>query len=191
MSVLSGPEIARLFNSRGSGGVPLLDIDPWNDKRLGPNSYDVALGDTLRCYRRGLAMRGGLSTRKENIADAIPIPSTGIRLEPGRLYLGHTVEAVHCEGLVPYIDGRSSMGRLGLSVHVTAGRGDDGFCGQFTLEITVVEPLTVFAGDLVGQLTFHTLVGERQPYRGRYQGQQGPTASRAHLPDERNPTTEA
>lgn len=103
-------------------------------------------------------------------------------LRPGFLYLGRTVERIRAEGFVPVIDGRSSAGRLGLFVHVTAGRGDDGFNGTFTLEIVVVEPLLVYPWphelSRLIQVSFIPVVGERSPYKGRYQSQEWTTASR-------------
>lgn len=195
MSVLTGPEIRRLVEYRsrlypgdvGLDNLPAIEIEPFIPNRLGPNSYDVALGDTLRVHRSN--RYGALDSRVENPTDLLPLHSGGLVLQPGRLYLGFTVERIRCEGLVPYIDGRSSFGRLGLSVHVTAGRGDDGWNGQLTLELTVVEPLRVYAGDLVAQVTFHTVEGERAPYRGRYRNSVGPVASRAHLADKRHTET--
>lgn len=190
MSVLTGPEIVdvigRTRRAQAACGsepplfLPRLDIEPFDPKLAGPNSYDVHLGDKLLVY--SLAGWGHLSTRIKPIVVPLMIPPDGIILEPGILYLGSTVERVACHGLVPWIDGRSSVGRLGISVHVTAGRGDDGFEGCFTLEITVVHPVRVYAGDRIAQLTLLTTTGERNPYHGRYAGADGPEASRFHLP---------
>ena len=112
------------------------------------------------------------------------IPKEGYVLYPGVLYLGCTVERTQCAGLVPWLDGRSSVGRLGLSIHVTAGRGDSGFgmadpegC-TWTLEMSVIQPLRIYAGVRIGQLTFMTLEGEQTSYDGRYTKQDGPVASR-------------
>jgi dCTP deaminase len=85
---------------------------------------------------------------------------------------------VGCAGLVPWLDGRSSVGRLGISVHSTAGRGDDGFFGRWTLEVSVVHPVRVYPGMKVGQVTFFDLRGERRPYRGKYQNQDAAVASK-------------
>lgn len=190
MSVLTGPEIIdRIERTRRAqaarGGdpplfVPRLDIEPFDPRLAGPNSYDVHLGDKLLVY--DLRGWGHLDTRQQPDAAPLFIHPEGIVLQPGTLYLGSTVERVSCHGLVPWIDGRSSVGRLGISVHVTAGRGDDGFEGCFTLEITVVHPVRVYAGDRIAQLTFLTTVGERNPYHGRYAGADGPEASKFHLP---------
>ncbi len=206
MSVLSGPEIVRILNRtrgfRSTGQeppLPQLDIDPFNPEFVGPNSVDVTLSDKLLVYGRWGENEGGdpepaahiwLDSRDDNPTTELTIPSEGIVLFPGNLYLGSTVEKTSCAGLVPWLDGRSSQGRLGIQVHMTAGRGDDGWgvpigC-SWTLEITVVYPTIVYPFVRIGQLTFFTLTGDRKPYSGKYKNQSGPTASRLHL-DKENP----
>lgn len=102
-------------------------------------------------------------------------------LRPGVLYLGRTWERTYCEGFVPQINGRSSLGRLGVFCHVTAGLGDDGFHGTWTLEFAVVEPVIIYPWphrlSRMFQITFAPIVGERKPYSGRYQGQIATTPS--------------
>lgn len=107
----------------------------------------------------------------------LTIPKAGLVLWPGVLYLGATLEYTESPGVAPKIDGRSSVGRLGKMIHVTAGFGDDNFCGDWTLEIVVVHPLRVYPGVPICQVAYSTLLGERQPYAGTYQGQRGPKAS--------------
>ena len=175
--ILSGLEIQRL-QSEPDEAVQRIRIDPFDPACCGPNSYDIHLGDTLVNYVRELGQV--LDPRKDNTTFAFQIAESGTVIFPGKLYLGHTIETIESHGLVPWIDGRSSVGRLGISVHVTAGRGDDGFAGQYTLEITCVEPVKLYAGMRIGQVTFMDLRGERSPYQGRYQGQTGPTSSRYH-----------
>lgn len=164
-----------------------IGITPFRDEHLGPNSYDVTLGPELLTYKlhdeRGY--RCDLDCRKPNPTARQSIPEHGVRLLPGVLYLGSTVEVVESLAHVPRLSGKSSLGRLGLAVHVTAGEGDVGFCGQWTLEMTVVHPLVVYAGMPVAQVTWSTLV--RPPSRrygdrpgSKYQGQSGPTPSEMH-----------
>jgi dCTP deaminase len=105
------------------------------------------------------------------------IPPHGMDLFPGVLYLGATVEYTESPALAPKIDGRSSVGRLGKMVHVTAGFGDDDFKGDWTLEIVVIGPLHVYPGVPICQIAYSTLEGERRPYEGQYQGQRGPKPS--------------
>ncbi len=211
MSVLSGPEIKRLVERTarlkkaarenntpwppGDEFCPLLEITPFTPEHVGPNSYDVRLGDRLLTYQ-GIGEYSEnyvvLDCRKDNPTVEHIIPDEGIVLEPGRLYLGSTVERTWCAGLTPWCDGRSSVGRLGMQIHMTAGRGDDGFGGHveggcaWTLEIAVVHPLRVYANMRVGQLTFFTLQGKRQAYTGKYTQQTNPTASRLWMDDKEN-----
>jgi dCTP deaminase len=108
--------------------------------------------------------------------------SQGLRLNPGIGYLMHTVERITTKKYVPVLDGKSSVGRLFMKVHETAGYGDPGFDGQYTLEVTVVQPLRVYPGMRIAQMRFHTIVGEvEKPYAGNYTGEgaRGPVGSRA------------
>lgn len=207
MSILTGPEIVRIVSrTRGfreagtTPPLPMIDIDPFDESRAGPNSYDVLLGNKLRVYTlytpaqlsmfMGLAdlsnCRTYLDVREANPTHEIEIPESGYLLQPGVLYLGHTVERTMTAGCVPWLDGRSSIGRLGIQIHATAGRGDDGFgCNDvggcsWTMEISVVHPVLVYPNLRIGQLTFFTIEGERLPYSGRYTKQDGPTASKLH-----------
>lgn len=129
-------------------------IDPFDEDRLGPNSYDVTLGDTLMVYRMSV-LRGVLDCAREHLVDEYAIPLNGAILNPGVLYLAATREYTRTDGYVPYLDGKSSIGRLGINIHCTAGRGDNGFAGHWTMEITVVHPVRVYAGMPIAQLTFH------------------------------------
>lgn len=125
-----------------------------------------------------------LTPHRENPTHILKMhPEKGLVLMPGVLYIASTVERTYTPKHVPYVDGRSSVGRLGISVHETAGRGDVGFNGRWTLEITCVHAVRVFAGMRIAQITFHEIVGPMQPYEGRYQDANGPQASRMHLPD--------
>jgi len=107
----------------------------------------------------------------------LDIPPGGLVLVPGKLYLGSTVEHTETYNLAPFIEGRSSVGRLGMTTHITAGFGDCFFKGSWTLEITVVEPLRVYAGVEVCQIGYSPLVGEATDYQGKYQGQREPKPS--------------
>jgi len=142
-------------------------VRPFDPKCLGTNSYDVHLAPTLRVYKsyesvaQVLGRKGidnevipdePLDTRVARETIDIVIPSEGYVLEPGELYLASTVEHTESHEHVPMLNGRSSTGRLGLSIHVTAGTGDVGFRGPWTMELTVVKRLRVHAGDPIGQL---------------------------------------
>jgi dCTP deaminase len=112
------------------------------------------------------------------------IGESGWVLRPGVGYLMHTAERVTTKRFVPVLDGKSSIGRLFVAVHVTAGYGDPGFDGQYTLEVVVTHPVIVYPGMRIAQMRFHTMVGEFMDYQlsGHYTGQasMGPVPSKAH-----------
>lgn len=120
-----------------------------------------------------------LDPKKENETQEIEIPEEGYVLLPGTLYLGTTVEYTETYGFVPNIDGRSTTGRLGIEVHRTAGFGDNGFKGKWTLEITVTHPVIVYPGMEIGQLYYETIDGDTSMmYDGKYQNQEGVQAAK-------------
>lgn len=154
-------------------------IEPFNIEQLNPNSYNLRLADKLKVYNVSKADRDYLDMRQDNPTDEIIIPPSGLVLEPNKLYIGSTVERTATEHFVPLIDGRSSGGRLGLSIHVCAGFGDIGFDGTWTLEITVTERLKIYPNAEIAQVNFETAFGSTgYKYRGRYYKQSGPTESR-------------
>ena len=120
-----------------------------------------------------------LDPKKDNETTDIEIPEEGYVLIPGILYLGETMEYTETYGLVPNIDGRSTTGRLGIEVHRTAGFGDIGFKGKWTLEITVTHPVIIYPGMEIGQLYYETIEGDASmSYSGKYQNQQGVQAAK-------------
>lgn len=167
--ILSGPEIRRLVELGGPDEHGrAIRITPYDRENAGPNSYDVTLSPELLVYSVGWG--GCLDMLHPNKTRPLTIPPSGLVIHPGRLYLGATVEEIEAHGCVPWVDGRSSLGRLGVQIHSTAGKGDDGWKGAMTFEISCVQPVRIYGNVLVGQVLFFTLVGERQPYKGRYQG---------------------
>ncbi len=130
-------------------------IEPFDRVYLGSNSYDVHLGKYLATYKDR-----ELDARKHNKIEEILIPEEGYILQPGTLYLGVTEEYTETHKHVPFLEGKSSTGRLGIHIHATAGKGDVGFCNTWTLEITVVHPVRVYAGMPVGQLIYFEVDGE-------------------------------
>lgn len=160
--ILSGEEIRRQMGSR-------IWISNFDEKRLNPNSYNLRLHHELLVYDSY-----ELDMKRENTARRLTIPPEGLRLEPGRLYLGRTKEYTRTEGFVPMLEGRSSVGRLGLFIHVTAGFGDVGFAGYWTLEIFCVQPLIIYPDVEICQIYYHTLLGDYKPYSsGKYQNNTG------------------
>jgi dCTP deaminase len=144
-------------------------IDPFDSLRLNPNSYNLRLHDELLIYSDKQ-----LDMKIENVTRKICIPSNGLLLKPNQLYLGRTIEYTRTENLVPMLEGRSSIGRLGLFIHVTAGFGDTGFAGYWTLEMYCIHPVRVYAGVEICQIYYHTVEGQITPYRsGKYQNNNG------------------
>ena len=146
--VLSGQEIKRQLGTN-------IVIDPFDESRLNPNSYNLTLHDELMVYEEVV-----LDMRKANRVRRIGIPPEGLVLHPNQLYLGRTVERTETHNFVPMIEGRSSIGRLGLFVHVTAGFGDVGFCGYWTLEMFAVQPVRIYAGVAICQIFYHDIHGD-------------------------------
>src|SRR3954471_19659077 len=124
-------------------------IEPYDRKNLGSNSYDVHLGKYLAMYNDTV-----LDARKHNTISHFEIPAEGYVLQPGYLYLGVTDEYTESHAHVPFLEGKSSTGRLGIDIHATAGKGDVGFCNAWTLEISCVQPVRVYAGMPIGQLIY-------------------------------------
>jgi dCTP deaminase len=150
--VLSGLEIKRQLGTN-------IILDPFDESRLNPNSYNLTLHDELMIYEEVV-----LDMRKANRVRRISIPPEGLVLQPNQLYLGRTVERTETHNLVPMIEGRSSVGRLGLFVHVTAGFGDVGFCGYWTLEMFAVWPVRIYAGVAICQIFYHDITGSFVEY---------------------------
>jgi dCTP deaminase len=134
-------------------------IDPFIEEHLNPNSYNLTLHNELMVYEEVV-----LDMSKANRVRRITIPPEGLILGPNQLYLGRTVERTETHNLVPQIEGRSSVGRLGLFVHVTAGFGDVGFCGYWTLEMFAVQPVRIYAGVPICQIFYHEITGAITEY---------------------------
>jgi len=130
-------------------------ISPFDRKYLGSNSYDVHLGKYLAVYKSDI-----LDAKVHNEVDHFEIPDDGLILLPHRLYLGVTEEYTETHAHVPFLEGKSSIGRLGIDIHATAGKGDIGFCNTWTLEISVKQPVRVYHGMPIGQLIYFEVSGE-------------------------------
>lgn len=181
-------------------------LDPYNVGFVGPNSVDVTLNKTLKTYTPlkivdssyGYKMivpygdtfdRKPLDMAENNQTYEIEIPEDGVVLLPGILYLGMTNEAAGSDHYVPMYEGRSSLARLGIQSHISAGFGDIGFDKKWTLEITVVHPVRIYPNSRIGQVYFHevnqdaakSLREDDQLYKGKYVDQDSPTASMSFL----------
>lgn len=164
--ILTGKEIQKKLGTD-------INIKPYDENLLNPNSYNLRLHDELMVYTSM-----PLDMKKPNPTGKIIIPETGYTLEPGKLYLGRTLEYTETFNLVPMLEGRSSIGRLGMYIHVTAGFGDVGFKGFWTLEISVIHPLVIYPNVQICQIFYHTVEGEITEYKsGKYQANSGIQAS--------------
>ena len=146
-------------------------IEPYDREKLGSNSYDVHLGKYLAIYKDEI-----LDAKKHNEIEHFEIPVVGYVLQPGQLYLGVTLEYTETHTHVPFLEGKSSTGRLGIDIHATAGKGDVGFCGNWTLEISCKLPVRVYEGMPIGQLIYFPVDGEievkyNQKKDAKYSGQ--------------------
>lgn len=187
--ILSGPEIERQVED----GRVL--VEPYDIRRSNPASFDLTLGSYGAVYSDVVEQRdpsdssglslypkdGILDSARDNPTLRFTLPKSGFVLKPGIGYLFHTEEIVWARDLVPVLDGKSSIGRLFTKIHETAGFCDPQFKGQITLEVTVVHKVKVYPGMRIGQIRFHTIVGELRPYDGNYTGEraQGPVPSRS------------
>jgi dCTP deaminase len=163
-------------------GRGAIVLDPFRPECLGPNSYDVHLGSTILVYTRKQAYDphgpsgpfDPIDAREDNPVEELypdrpAVPQSWL-LMPCRVYLAVTEEYTETHEHIPYLDGKSSVGRLGVAIHATAGRGDIGFCNHWTMELVVAQPVIVYAGMPIGQLTYHQATSRPEnPYGSRAQ----------------------
>lgn len=160
--ILSGKEIERQQGKH-------IHIEPWNPSQLNPNSYNLRLHNELLIYDRN-----ELDMKTPNPTSRITIPEEGLLLETNKLYLGRTIEHTFTDKFVPMLEGRSSIGRLGLFIHVTAGFGDVGFNGFWTLEIFCIQPIRIYPNVEICQIFYHSIEGDYDMYTsGKYQNNEG------------------
>lgn len=169
--ILTGPEIVRQVRRGG------ITVTPFDEALVGPNSLDVRLGPALLVFYPGV-----LDPRREAATSPLEVPAGGLVLEPHVGYLGSTVEAVGSDCFVPMLNGKSSLGRIFLQVHQTAGFGDVGFCAPWTLELMAMDsPVRVYPGMRIAQIAFFATYGAIKLYGGRYRQQAGPTPHRPEV----------
>ena len=195
--MLTGPAIRKAVDAGA------IQIEPYNWSFAGPNSYDVRLHAEIVVYNvsgpmfpdtvidagpdvetyidaDGIVQERPrcLDVRADNPIERFDIDEKGALLVPGVVYLGRTIERIHSDVYASTIHGRSSIGRLGITVHQTAAFIDVGFDGVVTLEITVTHPVRIYANMRIAQIAFHPLVGDIELYRGKYQGAQAVESSK-------------
>ena len=160
--LLSGEEIKKNLGTN-------IIIEPYSPSQLNPNSYNLRLSNELLVYDTDV-----LDMKANNPVKRLTIPETGLLLETNKLYLGRTLEYTKTDQFVPMLEGRSSVGRLGLFIHVTAGFGDVGFAGYWTLEMFCIHPIVIYPNVEICQIYYHTIQGEYTKYdSGKYQNNTG------------------
>jgi dCTP deaminase len=162
--ILTGPEIRRAY------AAGELNIDPFDPYNLNPNSYNYHLGPKV--------LRVGSETNNDTITSEMSECASGFLLTPGHLYLAATQEFIGSDVYVITLLGRSSLGRLGLFLNVTADLGHSGSFSQWTLELKVVQPLRIYPGMRIGQVAFWIQSGLTAQYKGRYHLDEGPIPNR-------------
>jgi dCTP deaminase len=156
--ILSGEEIKARLDSD-------IRISPFGEEHLNPNSYNLSLHNELLVYEEVV-----LDVKHPNRFRRLTIPEEGMILSPGQIYLGRTIEHTETHNLVPMIEGRSSIARLGLFVHCSSGFGDVGFRGHWTIEMFAVQPIKIYPGLRICQIFYHEVCGAVREYAsGKYQ----------------------
>jgi dCTP deaminase len=163
-------------------------IEPFDERCVQPSSIDVKIGPLFRVFRNHTARVIDVKEDMSELTELVQIPDDGVfMLHPGDFVLASTLERIVVPvDMVARIDGKSSLGRLGLIIHSTAGFIDPGFDGHITLELTNIAtlPITLYPNMKVGQVSFMMMTTPAdKPYGSgaqgsKYQGQRGPTPSR-------------
>jgi dCTP deaminase len=180
--VLSDQAIRRLIEAGRIG------IEPYDPALMQPSSLDVRVDTLFRVFRNSRYPYIDVKTEQEELTELVQVTGDDpFILHPGEFVLGSTLERVRLpDDLVARLEGKSSLGRLGLLIHSTAGFIDPGFDGHVTLELSNVAnlPITIYPGMKIGQLSFVQMSEPAEtPYGSgalgsKYQGQRGPTPSR-------------
>jgi len=155
--ILSGNEIYKEIKTGR------IKIEPFEAKQLNPNSYNLTLADEI------WENQGKLDMKKSSYFEKKKIIKTGMMIYPNKLYLAKTIEYTETHGFIPCIEGRSSVGRLGINIHATAGFGENGYCGNWTLEISCIEPVKIYPFVQICQIYYSSIFGELIEYTGKYQ----------------------
>ncbi len=145
--------------------------------KIEENFVKVTLGDSLKVYDTPF-----LKTDEKAPIKEIIIPKEGLVLQPNELYIGRTVEYTETYGFVPVLSGMEELTTVGMEIHITAGFGDNGFKGTWTLEIVCTNPIKVYPGMPIGQIYYYPIIGNENDkfYEGKYLGQIEPTASKLY-----------
>lgn len=167
--ILTGKQIQK------SVGCGEIVIDPFDERQISPNSYDFRLGDKCLVYKNV-----ELDSAKDNEVMQITIPDDGLLLDPYKVYLINTFETMGSNTFVPVIRGRSSIGRLGIFIDITADLIDLGSINKWTLQLHSVMPVKIYKRMLIGQVTFWVTKGDKVLYNGKYKNHDSPVKSFSH-----------
>jgi dCTP deaminase len=166
-----------------------IQIDPFEPSYVQPSSVDLRVGDGFRVFVNHKYSEIDPRSPQEDLTQLVEVGNEAFMLHPGEFVLGSTLERVKLgEDVVARLEGKSSLGRLGLLIHSTAGFIDPGFEGHITLELSNVAtlPIAIYPEMRIGQISFYQMTTPAEfPYGSpqlgsKYQGQSGPTASRSH-----------
>lgn len=176
---------------RSELGSGRISVEPFDESMLQPASVDVRLDRLFRLFDNHRYPVIDPSVEQEGLTRLVEVaPDEPFVLHPGEFVLGSTYEKVTLpSNVAARLEGKSSLGRLGLVTHSTAGFIDPGFSGHVTLELSNMAtlPILLWPGSKVGQLCFFRMTSEAEcpygsgAYGNRYQGQRGPTASRSYM----------
>lgn len=165
--ILSGKEIEKNINKE-------IIIEPFDLNQLNPNSYNLSLHNELLIYDNNQ-----LDMKKDNAVSKVIISNEGYLIEPGKIYLGRTKEYTETKSFIPTIEGRSSLGRLGISIHISSPYGNIGFKGFWTLEISCIQPVIIYPDVNICQIYYHQISGEYNHYSSKkYQNNEGIQSSK-------------
>ncbi len=164
--ILTGEQIKK------SVALGEIVIDPYKENQIGPNSYDFRLGNRCLNYKNDV-----LDSASDNEVIEIKIPDDGLLLNPKKIYLINTLETMGSNHYVPIIRGRSSIGRLGIFIDITADLIDLGSINKWTLQLHCVMPVKIYTGMLIGQVTFWETKGQKLFYNGKYKTFESPVKS--------------
>lgn len=202
MSILTGPQI------RDEVAWKTITVDPYDEKRVQPNSVDLTLGIEVKVYGVFVSQRDtykrsidqsaclfsaiphydrgvdfpALDSKKRNDVRSYQMDESGWIIKPGILYLMHAKERIHTKKFVTQLNGKSSIARLGVIVHFTAAYAETGFDGQFTFEVSAMHPVRLYPGMAIAQAVFYTVYGQTEDYKekGHYVGEAAKGAEPSH-----------
>ncbi|MDH3306360.1 MAG: dCTP deaminase [Acidimicrobiia bacterium] len=167
-----------------------IAVDPYDESFVQPSSIDLRVDRYFRVFENHKYPHIDPRVRQEDLTTIVEVPGDeAFVLHPGEFVLGSTLERVRLgNDIVARLEGKSSLGRLGLLIHSTAGFVDPGFDGYLTLELSNVAnlPIAIYPGMRIGQISFYQMTTDADhPYGSagagsKYQGQRGPTPSRVH-----------